>query len=177
MKTLIEDRHASPLGELVMLTDAGRLVYLDFADNAARRDKLLSARYREFEAQPGPPMRELRARLDDYFDGEWLAFHDLDFDPGGSEFQRAVWRGLGKIPCGSVATYKQVGRVIGRPKAARAIGAANARNPIAIVIPCHRVIGVDRRLRGYAGGIERQAWLLEHEAAGQWARPGEEIRW
>lgn len=176
MKTLTEDRYKSPVGELVMRADAGKLCYLDFADNAARMQKLLTARYREFEVQDGAPFTDMRARLDDYFGGEWYAFNGLDYDAGGSEFQRAVWRGLCKIPCGGVATYKQLARVIGRPTAARAAGAANARNPIAIVIPCHRVIGVDRYLRGYAGGVERQAWLLEHEAAGNWWRPGEK-RW
>jgi len=170
MKTLTEDRHASPLGELVMLTDAGRLIYLDFADNAPRMQRLMRARYREFEAPPGPAQTGLRARLDAYFRGEWDAFAGLDFDPGGSEFQRMVWRGLGAIPVGDAHSYGQLARVIGRPSAARAVGAANARNPIAVIIPCHRVIGGDRCLRGYAGGGDRQAWLLEHEGARDWRR-------
>ncbi|MDD9811168.1 MAG: methylated-DNA--[protein]-cysteine S-methyltransferase [Gammaproteobacteria bacterium] len=165
MKTLNEDRYASPLGELVILADDGRLCYLDFADNARRMEKLLTARYRKFETRPGAPMPGLRARLDGYFGGDWSAFDGLDFDTGGSDFQRLVWRGLRAIRPGARDTYRRLASAIGRPRASRAVGAANARNPLSIVIPCHRVTGADGRLRGYAGGVERQAWLLDHERA------------
>lgn len=172
MKTLNHERCASPVGELVLLSDAGKLCYLDFADNAARMQKLLTARYRDFELQEGA-LAGMRARLARYFAGDWRAFDGLDLDTGGSQFQRLVWRSLCKIRVGGVITYKQLGNAIGRPAAARAVGAANARNPLSIVIPCHRVIGAGRDLRGYAGGIDRQAWLLQHEGAKYWRRPGE----
>lgn len=168
MKTLTADRHASPVGELILLADNGRLCYLDFADNAPRMQHLLRARYREFELRTGAPLTDLRARLDRYFAGDWRAFDGLDLDAGGSEFQRQVWRGLRSIRAGTRLTYRQLARAIGRPAAARAVGAANARNPISIIIPCHRVIGADRSLRGYAGGVDRQAWLLKHEGAPDW---------
>ena len=84
-------------------------------------------------------------------------------DPAGTAFQREVWSALQRIPTGSTASYSDIAVAVGRPAAVRAVGLANARNPIAVVIPCHRVVGRDGSLTGYAGGLERKRWLLEHE--------------
>lgn len=84
---------------------------------------------------------------------------------GGTEFQRRVWRELTTIPFGRTASYQDVARAIGRPQAVRAVGAANGRNPISIIVPCHRVVGSDGRLTGYGGGLWRKEWLLKHEGA------------
>lgn len=164
MKLLHAERYNSPIGELIMLADGGRLCYLDFADNGRRLEKLLTARYRAFSLQPGT-LPGLRARLDCYFDGQWQAFDGLDLDTGGTDFQRAVWRGLRAIRAGRAISYRQLAAAIGRPRAIRAAGAANARNPLSLIIPCHRVIGADGSLCGYAGGTDRKSWLLNHEGA------------
>jgi methylated-DNA-[protein]-cysteine S-methyltransferase len=108
-------------------------------------------------------LRAAERALGEYFDGARRGFGDLALAPSGSAFQARVWRELLGIPFGTTASYGGIARRIRRPRAARAVGLANGRNPIAIVVPCHRVIGADGALTGYAGGIERKRWLLEHE--------------
>ncbi|MBV9266742.1 MAG: methylated-DNA--[protein]-cysteine S-methyltransferase, partial [Acidobacteriaceae bacterium] len=98
-----------------------------------------------------------------YFSGELEAINALPVRTAGTPFQREVWRTLREIPCGTTISYAQLAVRIGRPSAVRAVGLANGSNPIAIVVPCHRVIGSDGSLSGYGGGIERKRWLLEHE--------------
>ncbi len=104
------------------------------------------------------------AELDEYFEGRRLAF-SVPLAPGGTPFQRRVWGELLAIEPGGTRSYAELARALGRPGAARAAGAANARNPLSIVVPCHRVIGAGGALTGYAGGLERKAWLLAHERA------------
>jgi methylated-DNA-[protein]-cysteine S-methyltransferase len=101
-----------------------------------------------------------------YFRGE-LAEFDLELDPDGTEFEKRVWNELRRIPFGSTTTYGEIAARLGDLNATRAVGTANARNPIAVVIPCHRVIGADGDLTGYAGGLWRKKWLLAHEAGQQ----------
>jgi methylated-DNA-[protein]-cysteine S-methyltransferase len=103
-------------------------------------------------------------QLSAYFTGERLEF-DLPLAPRGTAFQREVWKTLREIPPGETQSYGDVARAIGRPSASRAVGAANGRNPIAIVVPCHRVIGANGQLTGYASGLERKRWLLDHECS------------
>jgi methylated-DNA-[protein]-cysteine S-methyltransferase len=105
---------------------------------------------------------ETRRQLDLYFAGKLESF-SLPLQSDGTEFQRSVWAGLREIPYGETWSYAQLAKHIGRPKAMRAVGAANGRNPISIVVPCHRVIGADRSLTGYGGGLEAKVWLLKHE--------------
>ena len=88
---------------------------------------------------------------------------DLPLDLHGTDFQRRVWRQLRTIPYGQIITYQEIANAIDKPQAVRAVGAANARNPISIIVPCHRVIGSDGSLTGYGGGIWRKEWLLKHE--------------
>jgi methylated-DNA-[protein]-cysteine S-methyltransferase len=106
--------------------------------------------------------REVAAQLDAYFAGERRSF-DLPLGPVGTAWQRAVWDQLARIPYGTVASYGAIAARLGRPTAARAVGAANRTNPVAIVVPCHRVIGASGALTGYAGGMWRKEWLLKHE--------------
>lgn len=113
-------------------------------------------------SRPGEFTREGIRQLDAYFHGELERF-DLTLVPRGTAFQQAVWQALALIPWGETRSYREIAVAIGRPAAVRAVGMANARNPIAIVVPCHRVIGSNGTLTGYAGGIERKRWLLEHE--------------
>jgi methylated-DNA-[protein]-cysteine S-methyltransferase len=142
--------HPSPVGELLLRADAdGRLTEL-----YTRHDS------------PSPtdwPYDAITDQLDAYFAGERETF-DLAFAPHGTPFQLRVWAELEKIPFGETISYSELARRLGDPKLVRAVGLANGRNPISIVIPCHRVIGADGSLVGYGGGLERKQWLLEHEA-------------
>jgi methylated-DNA-[protein]-cysteine S-methyltransferase len=106
----------------------------------------------------------LRVELDEYFRGVRTCF-DLELDPEGTPFQRRVWQALVEIPFAQTRSYGALARSLGIPGAARAVGRANGRNPIAIVIPCHRVIASDGSLAGYAGGVAVKRWLLEHEGS------------
>ncbi len=105
---------------------------------------------------------EALRQLEKYFTGKLFNF-DLPLAPGGTEFQQQVWDALYKIPYGETRSYKQMAESIGKPKAYRAVGGANNRNPIPIIIPCHRVIGADASLVGYGGGLDKKVWLLQHE--------------
>jgi methylated-DNA-[protein]-cysteine S-methyltransferase len=107
-------------------------------------------------------LEEALSQVLDYFRGDRRRF-DLPLELGGTDFQRAVWGHLLTIPFGETASYGDVALAIGRPRAVRAVGAANGRNPISIVVPCHRVLGSDGSLTGYGGGLWRKEWLLRHE--------------
>jgi methylated-DNA-[protein]-cysteine S-methyltransferase len=115
---------------------------------------------RDHEALAG-----VSGQLRQYFDGRRREF-ELPLAPAGTDFQQRVWRALREIPLGTTATYGHIASMVGNPKAARAVGAANGRNPISIVVPCHRVVGADGTLTGYASGLARKRWLLDHE---QWS--------
>ena len=110
-----------------------------------------------------PPEHWIAGRLLDYFDGELDALDQIPVDPAGTAFQLRVWAELRRIPVGQARAYQEVAAAIGAPTAARAVGAANGRNPISLVVPCHRVIAADRSLHGYGGGLWRKDWLLRHE--------------
>ncbi|HEX2412118.1 MAG TPA: methylated-DNA--[protein]-cysteine S-methyltransferase [Solirubrobacteraceae bacterium] len=143
--------HPSPVGDILLRAGAdGRLTELYL-------------RHDETAAPDGGPFDAVREQLDAYFAGELETF-DLDLDPHGTPFQRRVWDALLEIPFGETISYSEVARRLGDPRLVRAVGLANGRNPISIVIPCHRVIGADGSLVGYGGGLDRKRWLLEHEA-------------
>lgn len=107
---------------------------------------------------------EVRRQLTEYFSGTRTTF-DLDVELQGTPFQQAVWSALRQIPYGQTMGYGELAREIGRPAASRAVGAANGRNPVSVIVPCHRVIGADGSLTGYGWGTDRKAWLLDHERA------------
>ncbi len=109
------------------------------------------------------PFTETCAQLTEYFAGQLHEF-DVRLAPAGTEFQKRVWDELYRIPFGASISYGELARRIGQPTASRAVGAANGRNPISIIVPCHRVIGANGTLTGYGGGMDRKKWLLEHEA-------------
>lgn len=154
----------SPLGDLKAAWHEERLCALSFTDHWQRTERFLQRRFGAFDwaAEKGS---DLRRRLERYFAGDLGAIGDIVVDPGGTPFQHAVWSALRRIPIGSTTTYSALAREIGAPSAVRAVGAANGANPIWLIIPCHRAIGADGRLVGYAGGLERKQWLLEHEGA------------
>jgi methylated-DNA-[protein]-cysteine S-methyltransferase len=130
------------------------------------RDSILSVDFVE-ELRPGDAdlpfcLKTCLKQIDEYFNGKRKAFL-LKLDPHGTNFQKMVWQQLEKIPFGAVISYREIAGIIGKPKACRAVGSANGKNPIAIIIPCHRVIGSDGSLTGYGGGLWRKEWLIKHE--------------
>jgi methylated-DNA-[protein]-cysteine S-methyltransferase len=146
----------SPLGPLRLTATQNHLTRLDHA--AGPLDSPDSATIEH------PVLAAAAEQLTEYFAGRRNDFN-LPLDPAGTEFQRRVWRQLRLIPFGQTATYGQIAAALNQPTAARAVGLANARNPLSIVVPCHRVVGADGTLTGYAGGLRRKQRLLDHEAA------------
>jgi O-6-methylguanine DNA methyltransferase len=159
-------RLPSPIGTLVLVCDPeGRLRALEFANQARRMQRLLRLHYGEGRyrlAERRAPLAVTGA-LEAFFAGDLRALDVVGVRTAGTEFQRRVWAALRRIPPGTVTTYSQLAARIGHPTACRAVGLSNGANPVAIVVPCHRVIGADGGLTGYAGGIERKRWLLHHE--------------
>jgi len=147
--------HDSPLGPLLLASDEVGLRLLRFDPPATL----------PVDWQVDPQAHaELRAQLDAYFAGHLRGFTQR-LTPQGTDFQRAVWAALEDIPYGTTTTYAALARRIGQPRAVRAVGAANGANPIAILLPCHRVIGADGSLTGYGGGLPRKVTLLRLEGA------------
>lgn len=157
----------TPIGEALLVTDTERnLRMLDFRDYEPRMRRLLRLQYgKDVVLADGPAPKKLLRALTAYFDGDIGALDTIACATAGTSFQRAVWKALRKIPAGRTTSYGALARRIGRPAAMRAVGAANGANPIAIVVPCHRVIGTDGSLTGYGGGLDRKRWLLKHEGA------------
>ncbi len=143
-----------------MMTPVGQLVWA--GDDAGVRQLMFGRRPEPGWRHDAVKGKRLRDELEAYFAGELVRF-EVEVAPEGTAFQQRVWRALRAIPFGATDSYGAVARRLGAPKASRAVGAANARNPIAIVIPCHRVIGQDGSLTGYAFGVDNKRWLLEHE--------------
>ena len=162
------ERFNTPTGRMLVVNDdQGQLRFIDWEDHEARMQRLLARYYRKTQVVLREVRRASAARraLDAYFAGELRAIDALRTQTTGTDFQRAVWQALRRIPTGHTLSYGLLAAKIGRPAAVRAVGLANGANPIAIVVPCHRVIGANSSLTGYGGGIERKRWLLEHEAA------------
>jgi methylated-DNA-[protein]-cysteine S-methyltransferase len=162
------ERVDTPTGPMLIVTDdAHRLRALDWEDHEPRLQRLLRRHYGanairlHAVSRPSAAQRALLA----YFDGDWDAISDLPTATNGTDFQRMVWNALRRIPVGQTISYGTLAVRIGQPTAARAVGLANGANPIAIVVPCHRVIGANAALTGYGGGLERKRWLLAHESA------------
>ncbi len=161
----------SPIGRLRLVAVSGELVALELPISVSgaglpRPRASIPGPDTPFAvdgARPDPVLAEAARQLDQYFEGRRTEF-ELPLRPDGTEFQRAVWRALLGIRFGETWSYGQLARAIGKPTASRAVGAANGRNPIPIVIPCHRVIGADGSLTGYGGGEPAKRWLLDHEA-------------
>jgi len=146
----------SPLGELLILSDGEAITGLYLPDH--RGGPQVEATWR----RASEPFREAQRQLTAYFAGELTTF-DLPVEMTGTRFERRVWQQLATIPYGETISYSQLAQQLGQPTATRAVGRANGRNPISIIIPCHRVIGADGNLTGYGGGVERKRWLLELE--------------
>lgn len=160
------DRFASPIGELRILFDAeGRLHGLEFADDVPSRPAAARRRQDRAPVAEAKAPASIRQPLEAYFNGDLSALERIEVATNGTEFQEAAWAALRDIPAGLTRSYAQQAAAIGRPRAVRAVGLANGANPVAIVNPCHRVIGSGGDLTGYGGGLERKRWLLAHEGA------------
>lgn len=158
------DRIASPVGTiLVVWDDDGALRALDFEDYEARMLRLLRRQYGTIALVPSQMPPGIRDALGAFFAGDFDALSALPVRTNGTVFQRRVWSALRDIPAGRTSTYGALASAIGAPTASRAVGLANGANPIAIVVPCHRIIGANGALTGYGGGLDRKRWLLEHE--------------
>ena len=143
--------YKSPLGPIEIVGSKDSIIALDFVEDMLPGDDELTFCVKECLKQVG-----------EYFKGERREFF-LNLQPAGTEFQKSVWRQLEKIPYGKTTSYGKVADVIGKPNASRAVGSANGKNPIAIIVPCHRVIGSDGSLTGYGGGLWRKRWLIGFE--------------
>jgi len=154
----------SPLGILLLTTDGTALNELAFADDASA--PVIGDDWRQDDQ--APLLRETRAQLDAYFAGRLKRF-DLPLAASGTPFQQQVWQALRQIPYGSTCSYADIARAIGQPGASRAVGGANGANPLAIVVPCHRVISANGRIGGYTGGLSRKQRLLALETRQQFS--------
>jgi methylated-DNA-[protein]-cysteine S-methyltransferase len=163
MTVLLHDTALSPIGEIDIVAKDNILLALEFRDARNRADFDLKQRFAQWTFEEAPDVLHMRTRLARYFARDFSAFDGVHFDGGGTPFQRQVWGYLCSIPVGTTTSYGAMAKALGNPQAMRAVGMANGRNPLAIIVPCHRVIGADGTLTGYGGGIARKRWLLEHE--------------
>lgn len=159
--TLFYKEVESPVGRLKLVASSNALVAVLWEQERPNRVKLPAL---ELDAQQ-PILLEAERQLNEYFSGTRTEF-DLPLEPDGSEFQKRVWRALREIPFGQTRSYLDLAKTVGSAKAVRAVGAANSRNPLSIVVPCHRVIGANGSLTGFAGGLGAKAKLLALEAKG-----------
>lgn len=158
--SIVKTHYESPLGPMVVAASAQGLAGLWFEGQKHMPDH---ARWPEATAHP--VLSRATQQLDEYFSGQRRCF-DLPLDLGaGTPFQQSVWLALQQIPCGDTTSYGQLSQRIGKPAAVRAVGAAVGRNPVSVVVPCHRVVGASGALTGYAGGVDRKSALLQLEGA------------
>ena len=156
----------SPVGPLRLVwcdDDAIRALHMGGSEEQLR--KTLQVHYGPIELIAADAPSAFCRPLEAYFSGELTAINSLPVQTAGTPFQRQVWAALREIPAGTTTSYGQLAARIGRPSASRAVGLANGSNPVGIVVPCHRVIGANGTLTGYAGGLDRKRWLLQHERA------------
>jgi methylated-DNA-[protein]-cysteine S-methyltransferase len=154
---------ASPVGPLTLAVRESRLCLLHFGADGAGAMSVLRRWYPGQPVASGPGPTPVLLLLNRYFGGEITALDSIDVELNGTAFQVRVWQALRQVRPGTTASYGEIARTIGTPSAVRAVGAANGANPVAIVVPCHRVIGTSGHLTGYGGGLERKQWLLRHE--------------
>ena len=157
----------SPLGRLTLTARDGLLTGLYLAGQRHHPSEEALGRGAPGEAAPGEAdpaaFEPALTQLAEFFDGRRTVF-DLPLAAVGTPFQREVWAALSRVRHGTTTTYARLAEAVGRPRAVRAVGAAVGRNPVSVVVPCHRVLGADGTLTGYAGGLDRKRWLLDHEA-------------
>ncbi len=160
---LTYERVETPIGALDLVVRDRDVCLFEFARGRRRVEKRLTGRFGEIELHDAVNPLGYTDSIRAYFEGQLSALDEIRVDPGGTAFQGLVWTELRRIPVGRTRSYADIARAIGRPTATRAVGAANGQNPVAVILPCHRVIGADGTLTGYGGGLDRKRWLLRHE--------------
>lgn len=145
------DNFDTPLGTMEITANTDAIKSIHFVDSPQ-------------QTQANGVTAQAKQQLEEYFAGQRQRF-DLPLEPAGTEFQKNVWRALTTIKYGQTCSYSDIAQIIKKPTAMRAVGSANGKNPLTIVVPCHRIIGANGGLTGYASGLERKAWLLNHETA------------
>jgi len=163
MLELLIDRINCELGQILLISDGHALCALDFAGYESRMMPLLEKRFGSIRLVETLNPQGFSDCLRSYLTGNLQSLDDIPVNTGGTPFQQQVWSALRTIPPGTVITYADLAQRVGKPTAYRAVGMANGQNPVAIALPCHRVIGANAKLTGYAGGLERKRWLLKHE--------------
>ena len=158
-------RIQTPLGELILMATRQALVSLQWADRAEHTNRHLSRHLGSWTVRDVDYLEDLSDRVLAYVGGDIHALTDLPVEPPGTVFQRTVWAALCTIPVGMTWSYAELAHAIGHPSATRAVANANGKNPIPIVIPCHRVIASDGSLGGFSCGVHRKQWLLHHEGS------------
>ena len=165
VKSLIKELYSSPIGELEICSTSNGIVGINFASLIRTENIGKSAsNIGESDNDNKSHSAITSQQLDEYFSGKRQEFK-VDIELNGTDFQKKVWKAILEIPHGETLTYSQIAKKIGKPNAARAVGMACNKNPLLLVIPCHRVIGANGVLTGYAGGLIKKQWLLEHEKA------------
>ena len=159
------DEVSSPIGRILFASDGEAVCTLDYSGYESRMSTLLARRYDAVEFERASDPLGLKRLLENYFGGDLHAFDAIAVRTGGNAFQELVWKALRTIPAGETWSYGKLAMHLNHPQAARAVGHANSLNPVAIIVPCHRIIGASGALTGYAGGLERKQWLLSHEGA------------
>ncbi len=155
----------SPIGRIQFVSDGEAVCALEFPGHEKQMRAALQRRFGSFEARPNSDPLKLASQLREYFAGNLHVFDATPVNAGGTPFQQRVWAALRTIPAGETCSYGELAARLGNPSAYRAVGRANALNPVSIIVPCHRVIGASSSLTGYGGGLERKRWLLRHEGA------------
>jgi methylated-DNA-[protein]-cysteine S-methyltransferase len=159
---ILIDTLDSPVGVLTIAERAGRVCLLHFGPDGAGLDQMFE-RWYPGEPRARQPIAGLKALLERYFNGETAVLDSIPVELNGTDFQQTVWKALRRIPCGTTISYAELAKRVGDPAAVRAVGTANGANPVAVIVPCHRVIGSNGKLTGYGGGLDRKQWLLAHE--------------
>jgi methylated-DNA-[protein]-cysteine S-methyltransferase len=165
MHCFLTDRIATPIGDMFLVARDGVVLLLEFEEATGRIAREMKARFKEYELQSAKNPFGISSVMADYFSGNLQAIDNLLVEGGGTAFETRVWNELRRIPCGETISYGELAIRIDNKNAMRAVGLANGKNPIAIIVPCHRVIGKDGSMTGYGGGLHRKEWLLKHEGA------------
>ncbi len=153
--SIVQIKIASPLDDIIIQATEQGVSYVGFYPTKEYPEQIL-------KDVNNIHIHQCISQLDEYFNDTRRTF-TINLDTKGTDFQKSVWQALLNVPFGQVQSYSDIARAIGNPKAVRAVGAANGKNPISIIVPCHRIIGASGKLTGYAGGLERKQWLLKHE--------------
>jgi methylated-DNA-[protein]-cysteine S-methyltransferase len=165
MHCFLTERFETPVGPMVLVAKDGVVLLFEFEGTPGRIERQMRQRFGDVALEPATNPFGIGDRIRAYFAGDIHSLDDLLTDGGGTVFERQVWAELRKIPAGSTVSYGDIARKLGDVQLSRAVGTANGKNPIAIIVPCHRVIGADGSMTGYGGGLKNKEWLLRHEGA------------